>query len=286
MIENQKVFTYPSRFFAMKSFKQNAVVFDCAGTLVEMYRVTKDLETGKIILDADNLKLISESKGCGLIILDAPLDLVQAQPPERLLSDFMRKEKIPFGVAHATAGFNSGDISRILLDDKTTMKEFLETNKEAIAFFDDIIYEVFGFFADSEKNKITHVMSTGGKLFDNAKDVVSAASENCDIYIASGDDYSNLNRVADKLKIQRENVIGLSNDVRKEEIVRDLQNHYAKVIMIGDGINDILALDAADFGILISRSNYYTPDELRDSADAVVDDLGECPDILNAYILE
>ena len=270
----------------MKSFKQNAVVFDCAGTLVEMYRVTKDLESEKIMLDADNLKLISETKGCGLIILDAPLDLVQAQPPERLLSDFMRKEKIPFGVAYATEGFQSGDISRILLNDKTTMKEFLETNKEAVAFFDDIIYEVFGFFVDSGQNKITHIMSTGGKLFDSAKDVVAAASENCDIYIASGDDYSNLNRVADKLKIQRENVIGLSNDLRKEEIVCDLQNHYEKVIMIGDGINDILALEAADFGILICRSNYYSPDELKDAADAIVDDLGECTEILSTYILE
>lgn len=270
----------------MESFKQNAVVFDCAGTLVEMYRVTKELESGKIMLDADNLKLITESEGRGLIIMDAPLDLVQQQPPERLLSDFLRKEKIPFGVAYATDGFDSGDISRILLNDTTTMAEFLETNKEATAFFDDIIYEVFGFVADSKMDRVTHVMSTGGKLFDNAKDVVTAASENCDIFVASGDDYANLNRVADKLGISKENVIGLCNDSKKQEIIFDLQNHYSKVIMIGDGINDMPALQAADFGILISRHNYYTPDDLKDSADAVVDDLGECTEILQSYILE
>ncbi|MDV0445281.1 hypothetical protein MmiAt1_08490 [Methanimicrococcus sp. At1] len=251
-----------------------------------MYRVTKDLETGKILLDADNLKLIAEGEGRGLIIMDAPLDLVQNQPPERLLSDFLRKEKIPFGVAYATKGFDSGDISRILLDDKTTMSEFLETNKEATAFFDDIIYEVFGFVADSGKNKITHIMSTGGKLFDSAKEVVSAVRENCDVYIASGDDYANLNRVADKLGISKENVIGLCDDIRKEEIILDLQNHYPKVIMIGDGLNDMPALLAADYGILISRSNYHSPEELRDAADDIVDDLGECTELLQSYILE
>ncbi|MDR0767535.1 MAG: HAD family hydrolase [Methanosarcinales archaeon] len=270
----------------MESFKQNAVVFDCAGTLVEMYRVTKDLETGKILLDADNLKLVSESESRGLIIMDAPLDLVQQQPPERLLSDFLRKEKIPFGVAYASAGFNGGDISRILLDDQTTMAEFLETNKEATALFDDIIYEVFGFIADSKKDKITHIMSTGGKLFENAKDVIEAAKENCDIFIASGDDYANLHRVADKLGIAKENVIGLCNDTKKQEIVFDLQSHYPKVIMIGDGLNDMLALQAADFGILISRHNYHTPDDLKDAADEIVDDLGECTSILQSYILE
>lgn len=270
----------------MESFKQNAVVFDCAGTLVEMYRVTKELETGEIILDADNLKLVSESDGRGLIIMDAPLDLVKKQPPERLLSDFLRAEKIPFGVAYASSGFRNGDISRILLNEKTTMAEFIETNREAVAVFDDIIYEVFGFVADSFKNKITHVMSTGGKLFDSAKGVVAEAQENCDLFIASGDDYANLNRVAEKLGIQKENVVGLCDEIRKQEIVAELQEHYPKVIMIGDGMNDRAALLAADLGILISRSNYNTPDELKDSADEIVDDLEECTEILKSYILE
>ena len=285
-LKNQKLFSLLFCFSAMESFKQNAVVFDCAGTLVEMYRVTKNLETGQVILDADNLKLVTESPGSGLIIMDAPLDLVQKQPPSRLLSEFLRTEKIPFGVAFSAEGFEAGDISRVLLTDKTEMKYFLEANAESASYFDDIIYEVFGFVLSSSKNKITHIMSTGGKLFNNAKDVVSAAGENCDLFIASGDDYGNLNRVADKLGIPKDNVIGLCNDTKKEKIVLELQNHYPKVIMIGDGINDLLALNAADLGILISRSNYHTPDHLIDSADEIVDDLGECINILNAYILE
>ncbi|MCL2863632.1 MAG: HAD family hydrolase [Methanimicrococcus sp.] len=270
----------------MDSFKQNAVVFDCAGTLVEMYRVTKELKTGKIILDADNLKLVTESTGRGLIIIDTPLSLMQTQPPERLLSDFLRQEKIPFGVAYAAKGFDAGDISRILMTDKTEIRHFLETNLEAVSQFDDIIYEVFGFIIDSNENRITHAMSTGGKLFDSARSVAAAAAVNCDLFIASGDDYGNLNRVADKLGIPLDNVVGLCDDAKKEKIVRELQSHYPKVIMIGDGINDILAMKAADFSILISRSNYHTPNELKDAADEIVDDLGECTEVLNGYILE
>ena len=270
----------------MDSFKQNAVVFDCAGTLVEMYRVTKDLETGKIILDADNLKLVSDSPRRGLIVLDAPLEKVKEQPPEKILSDFLREEKIPFGVAFASKDFKAGDISKVLMNDKTEMKHFHETNKEAISYFDDIIYEVFGFVVDAEKNKLTHAMSTGGKLFSNAKSVVAAALENCDVFISSGDDYGNLNRVADKLGILRENVVGMCHDKKKEDVILDLQNHYQKVIMIGDGLNDMLALEVADLGILISRYNYNTPESLKGVADFIVDDLGECVDVLNNYILE
>ncbi|MDV0446308.1 hypothetical protein MsAg5_01380 [Methanosarcinaceae archaeon Ag5] len=267
----------------MESFKQKAVVFDCAGTLVEMYRVTKEMESGTVLSEADNLQLVSKTERCGLVILDAPVDLIKDQDPELLLSDFLRTEQIPFGVAYATKGFETGDISRILLSDETQIAHFHETNQKAVDFFDDIIYEVSGFVADARVDKISYVMSTGGKLFDNARHVMDALRNEYDIFIASGDNFDNLYRVSEKLGIPDENVFGLRNDQRKLEIILDLENHYPFVAMVGDGLNDMLALEAADCGILISRHNYHTPDELKESADFVVDDLGQCVDILKDF---
>ncbi|WNY25331.1 HAD family hydrolase [Methanolapillus millepedarum] len=267
----------------MDSFKQKAVVFDCAGTLVEMYRVTKEMESGEVISEADNLQLVSKTERCGLVILDAPVDLIKSQEPELLLSEFLRAEQIPFGIAYATKGFETGDISRILLSDETQIYHFHETNEKAVDFFDDIIYEVSGFVADARIDKISYVMSTGGKLFENARHVVDALRSEYDIFIASGDNYDNLYRVAEKLGIPDDNVFGLCNDRKKLEIVLDLGNHYPFVAMVGDGLNDKLALEASDCGILISRHNYHTPDELKDVSDFVIGDLGQCVEILNDF---
>ncbi|WP_338097565.1 HAD family hydrolase [Methanolapillus ohkumae] len=265
---------------SMESFKQKAVVFDCAGTLVEMYRVTKELKTGIVLSDADNLQLVSGVERCGLIILDTPIDLIKSQDPDALLSDFLRTEQVPFGIAYATKGFETSDISRILLSDMTKICHFHETNEKAVAFFEDIIYEVSGFVADSNAGEISYVMSTGGKLFDNAREVMDALRDEFDIFIASGDNYENLYRVAEKLGIPDDHVFGLCNDQKKLEIVLDLENHYPYVAMVGDGLNDKLALEASDCGILISRHNYYTPDELKEVSDYILSDLGQCVEIL------
>jgi Cu+-exporting ATPase len=45
--------------------------------------------------------------------------------------------------------------------------------------------------------------------------------------------------------------------------VLELKSRYEKVVMVGDGINDILAIRAAEVGIMTVQQGDKRPEELR-----------------------
>jgi Cu+-exporting ATPase len=66
----------------------------------------------------------------------------------------------------------------------------------------------------------------------------------------------------------------------KERIVNGLKNDHDIVFMVGDGMNDILALRAADVGILTSQQGDERPQVLMDSADIIIGNIIDVVDII------
>ena len=80
-----------------------------------------------------------------------------------------------------------------------------------------------------------------------------------------------LTRLAEYIDIPSERVFAYSDTLMKEKVVLELKRRYEKVVMVGDGINDILALRAADVGIMTTQQGRYKrPEELRDAADVII----------------
>ena len=86
------------------------------------------------------------------------------------------------------------------------------------------------------------------ELKDNADSFVSYAKENnLDLIILSGDNESAVKKIAKQVNIDK--YLFKVNPIEKADYISKLKNEGKKVIMIGDGINDSIALSRADVSI-------------------------------------
>lgn len=106
-----------------------------------------------------------------------------------------------------------------------------------------------------------------------------------EVLILSGDSEESVKEVGKRLNIKQTNCIGCADNIKKKEILneikysnssKNIQNFKLsgnnKVLMIGDGVNDILSLSEADYGIsfnsnsqlnLISSDIIFVKEDLR-----------------------
>jgi len=96
------------------------------------------------------------------------------------------------------------------------------------------------------------------------------------VYLATGDKPQVAMRVADKLGC--DGVLSLATPQRKAQFVRELQNEGERVLMVGDGVNDAVALSQADIGVAVATG----ADVTAQAADAlmVTDRLTVLPEFL------
>jgi len=76
-------------------------------------------------------------------------------------------------------------------------------------------------------------------------------------------------------------VFEIATPKKKEAIVKKLKKEYDRVLMVGDGINDILALRAADLGVLSVQQTGECPPMLCREADVVIKDIKEIVGIVS-----
>jgi Cu+-exporting ATPase len=84
---------------------------------------------------------------------------------------------------------------------------------------------------------------------DAAKAVEDLAARGIESWLVTGDHQSSADLIASAVGIKSENVIAGSTPEGKIEKVKALQSNGAKVLMVGDGVNDAAALAQADLSI-------------------------------------
>lgn len=76
------------------------------------------------------------------------------------------------------------------------------------------------------------------------------------VFLATGDKPQAAMRVAEQLDC--DGVLALATPQRKAQLVRELQNDGERVLAVGDGINDAVALSQADIGVAIATGTDLT----------------------------
>ncbi len=263
-----------------------AVVFDSAGTLLRMHRVAKNVTTGEYLDEVVSTELVGRKPYCALMVMQVDsLKLVNC-PSGLLISDFIRKYNVDIEVACSRSKVDKiialGTIGN---DRKATMKDLQDVMGAVRRRCKNIFYMGVGLIIDVDTKSIPYVICTGGKVYSNTPLVIKILNEmNVGVYIASGDSMRNLSPLAQNVCVPLQCVFEISTPKKKEEIVKSLKQRYNKVVMVGDGINDILAMRAADLGVLSIQQTGKCPPLLCEEADVVIKDIKEMIEIVKNLI--
>ncbi|MCL7415821.1 MAG: HAD family hydrolase [ANME-2 cluster archaeon] len=252
-----------------------AVVFDSAGTLLHMYRVAKNTLTGEYIDDIVTTDLVGRHPFCGLVIFHTDPDRIIGCQSHNRIYEFIRENDIKIDLSCSSSPITLDQVEKALeLDSLTTMQDLHEVISIIRLKCPDIFYLGVGIIVDTNSHTIVYTVCTGGRPFTNTPTTLNTLKEwGVDAYIASGDSMRNLENLARVVDIPVERVYDVATPLKKEWVIKHLKKQYDKVVMVGDGINDILALREADRGVLSIQQMGTCSTRLSDEADVVITDI-------------
>ena len=256
---------------------KTAVVFDSAGTLLRMHRVAKDITTGEYLHEVVSTELVGKKPYCALLVMQVDSNRLVACPSDMLVSGFIRKHGIDIEVGCSRSQVDKSTALEVVLDDtRAHMKDLQDVMLAIKKKCKNIFYMGVGLIIDVETRSIPYVICTGGKVYSNTAYVIKTLHDmDIDTYVASGDSMRNLSVLAKNVNIPIDRVFEIATPVKKEAIVKELKNKYDRVVMVGVGINDILALRASDLGVLSIQQTGVCPPMLCEEADVVIKDIKE-----------
>jgi len=254
-----------------------AVVFDSAGTLLSTYRVAKDVARQVLMPGVETTTLTFASPDRVLIVLPVHSKHLIATEKDELLSEYLTKNEIGFGISCTRKITTADEISRMLYSDRVTkVGDLQECIRDVwrICKDESILTLNSGAILNMACRSIEFTITAGGWPFAGAKETITTLhTMGVPTFIASGDRSTKLEIMADHLGIPRDRVYGVATPTVKAQIVSDLKEEYDHVVMVGDGINDICAFRAADTAILTVQQPGERPEELFKAADFVVNDV-------------
>lgn len=256
-----------------------AVVFDSAGTLLSTYRVAKDITNQMLLPGIETTTLTFSSPDRVLIVLPVHSKELMATPPDTLLSEYLVRHDIGFGVSCTRKITTADEIGDILYaDDRALAGDLQECirNVWSVCRAEAMLTLNSGAILNMARRDIEFTITAGGWPFEGAKDVITTLHRmGVPTFIASGDRVTKLEKMADHLGIPRDRVYGVATPTVKAQIVSDLRQEYDTVLMVGDGINDLCAMRNADVAILTLQQPGDRPEDLFREADHVIESVGE-----------
>lgn len=262
-----------------------AIVFDKSGTLVDTKRVSQDLEKNEFIYHKSCIELIEDNPNLFLVTLATdPRSTFLQEDSKKSLGHSIKDLKIGFEVVFK--GVNAViDKEKILKwTEDITIEEVNETIKKLKKQFDICTLVGCGIVGDSEKNKITYIVASSGRIKEGVFELFDfLQSEEMDIYLATGDNPCSVYPLAKRLGILENFVFPQVDPEGKKEIISNLKKTYEQVIMVGDDINDKGAFEEADLSFLILEDEAKRKNELKTIVDYTISEPLEIKNILQRF---
>ncbi|MCQ6961769.1 potassium ABC transporter ATPase [Methanolobus chelungpuianus] len=265
--------------------KRVAVVFDSAGTLLRMYRVAREAATGMILDDIQTTLLVALKPRRALVVMNGDLESIIFSCPPMTFHQFLEAYGVSIEISCSSGPIELDEAYGIIQKSSVCVDDLRGVISIVRGRCPDVFYLAAGIIVDVQEGTVPYVLSTGGRMYSDTPLTIKQLREmGADVFIASGDGYHNLNRLAATVGIPGKDVYGVASPRDKEKIILELKERYDSVIMVGDGMNDILALRAADIGIMTTQQGDERPRALRDAADRVIDNINEVTGIVKQVL--
>ncbi len=256
-----------------------AVVFDSAGTLLSTWRTAKDVLTGEVMPDVQTTTLTTESPDRVLTMLPVRPRDVMAEPAATLLSTYLAANKFGYAVSCANRAVSFDEVGVALFGDRRARVGDLQDCIRAVWVCcrdQPAVALNAGVIVNLGLPGIEYTIATGGVPFPGAVEAIRGLSAlGADVYVASGDRVEKLLPMTRRLGIPDDRVHGTATPSGKAAIVRRLRESYDRVLMVGDGENDVAAMREADLGILSLQQPGERSGTVRDAAGRTITDLAE-----------
>lgn len=266
---------------------KKAIVCDNSGTLLERHRAIKDIETGEIFTNINSLDLIESEEYLNLVVLQFDSSKFVDFPKDMLISEIIRKLDIDFDVSFYSNEISQSKIADIIYNDYVATVKDITDGFNVLRKVDPPIKFCNGsaLIVDIKKECIRYTITSGGGLFPSVRQTISQLKErDVEIFIASGDRKGAILKLARLLDIEEENAFGSVTTVGKCEIVQELEKSGYRVLMVGDGLNDVMAFDMADISVLTLEQGDEVSDTLLNKTDFVIEKFSELLSIVDNYL--
>lgn len=133
----------------------------------------------------------------------------------------------------------------------------------------------------------THAVGLGGRLYADVEPVVrSIIASGSDVFLATGNCRESALKCAALLGVPKMFVLADADPDDKRKLIRKLRGFYGVVVMVGNDLNDLSAMEEADIAVMVEREGAketgISADLLkRDRIDYVVPSFKEVWEILS-----
>ena len=153
-----------------------AVVFDSAGTLLNTYRVAKDICNKKLLPGIETTTLTFSSPDRVLVVLPVKSKMMIDTPSDTLLSDYLIEHNMSFGVSCTRRITTAEEIGDVLYADKTARVGDLQEcirNVWTVCKAESVVTMNSGAIINMALGAVEFTITAGGWPFDGAKETIT-----------------------------------------------------------------------------------------------------------------
>lgn len=240
-----------------------AVILDKSGTIIEAHRILCEVKTGECFRCNSTLRFATERHQTLVNVRGRIGDILRGNLRHMSLkvscSPDGRRGVIPKGLLlqEGVIGALNKAIARVIKDCGS-----------GLGVCAGLLVDTGG--------KATYAVALGGKIYGDVPQAVSALiSSGEDVFLATGNCRSFSVRCALALGIPKDFVLFDADPVDKKDLVSRLKSYYGLVVMVGNDINDLVAMGEADIGVLLRRPDSGCAEglERRPEVDYVIDSM-------------